>query len=125
MAADAEKPPVWTHEEWDAHSPDERDKHIAGRWGYLDSSKYWTDKLPLPKDRNPRQPSLAEVALWHLSFPSSSIFVERVFAKMRMMGVPQRLSADNETFGRELLFRSNPTLMAEMLKKAISAYESV
>jgi len=125
MAAEAEKPPTWSAEEWDAHSPTERDKHIAGRWGYLDSSKYWTDKLPLPKDRDPSQPSLAEVALWHLSFPTSSIFVERVFGRMRMMGVPQRLSADNQTFARELLFRSNPTLMTEILKKALSAYDSV
>jgi len=123
MSEDKKKPPIWTAQEWDDHTPKERDAHIDGRWGYLSASRYWIDKLP--KERNPKLPSLAEIALWHLSFPTSSIFIERIFAKMRMMGVPQRLKSDNETFARELLFRGNPTLMEELLKKSIEAYEDI
>jgi len=119
------KPPIWTPEVWNTKTPEERDAHIFGRYGYLNPSKYWIDRLPKPSDRNPRQASLAEVALWHLSFPTSSIYIERVFAKMRMMGVPQRLSAENETFARELLFRANPTLMQELLGKSKIAFKSV
>jgi len=94
-AEDKKRPPIATAEEWNAMRPAQRDAHIAGRYGYLHASKYWRSKLT-------QWPLLARIALWHLSFPTSSISIERVFAKMRMMGVPQRLSADNETFTRAL-----------------------
>jgi hypothetical protein len=125
MEEDKLKPPICTPEEWNTKKPEERDAHIFGRYGYLNPSTYWIDRLPKLSDRDPRQASLAEVALWHLSFPTSSIYIERVFAKMRMMGVPQRLGASNETFARELLFRANPTIMQELLGKSKIAYESV
>ena len=80
-AEDKKKPPVATAEEWNAMRPAEREAHIAGRWGYLPASKYWLGKLTM-------WPLLARVALWHLGFPTSSISIERVFAKMRMMGQP-------------------------------------
>jgi hypothetical protein len=60
-------------------------------------------------------PLLAPVALWHLGFPASSIAIERVFARMRMMGTPQRLSADNATFARELRLRANEPLLEAMV----------
>lgn len=43
--------------------------------------------------------------------------MERVFARMRMMGVPQRLSADNATFSRELRFRANQPLVNSMVQE--------
>jgi hypothetical protein len=109
-------PPVATADEWNAMRPAEREAHIAGRWGYLPASKYWLGKLTT-------WPLLARVALWHLGFPTSSISIERVFAKMRMMGQPQRLSADNETFARELFLRANITLFRRVLRAKLSAVE--
>ena len=40
---------------------------------------------------------------------------------MRMMGVPQRLSADNATFSRELRFRANQPLVNSMVQETMTA----
>ena len=91
--ANKTKPPIPSAEEWNALRPDERDAPIAGRFGYLRPAEWWRSKAMT-------WPNLAPIALWHLSFPTSSISIERVFARMhmmfarmRMMAVPQRLSA--------------------------------
>ena len=94
--------------------PADRDASTADRVGYLRPSEYWRGKLS-------KWRLLAPVAMWHLGFPTSSIAIERVFARMRMMGVPQRLSADNATFSRELRFRANQPLCNTMIQEAIVA----
>jgi hypothetical protein len=109
-AADAKLPPVPAADERKRMRPDDRAAAMVGRVGYLRPSEYWRSKLSKWK-------LLAPVALWHLGFPTSSIAMERVFARMRMMGVPQRLSADNATFSRELRFRANQPLVNSMVQE--------
>jgi len=113
-AADAKLPPVPVAAERKRMRPAERDASMEGRVGYLRPSEYWRGKLT-------KWRLLAPVAMWHLGFPTSSIAMERVFARMRMMGVPQRLSADNATFSRELRFRANQPLCNIMIQEAIVA----
>ena len=111
--ADKLKVPIPSTEEWNKMRPEERDKVIDGRFGYIHPAAWWRSKVA-------KWPALTKIALWHLSFPTSSIYIERVFARMRMMAVPQRLSASRETFARELLFRANLELVDKMLEVSVS-----
>jgi len=117
-AADALLPPVISLEARKLLSPAARVEAVAGRIGYLAPSVYWRGKLN-------KWRLLAPVALWYLGFPTSSIAMERVFARMRMMGTPQRMSADEATFSRELRFRANQAVIDNMLSEKMTEARSV
>ena len=64
-------------------------------------------------------PDLANLGLWWAEYPTSSIAVERNFAQMRLIGVPQRGNMLTATFNRELCFRCNKEVVEDLLKKAV------
>ena len=82
----------------------------------INTVKFWEEKMK-------SWPALANLAFWHLNFPTSNIACERVGAIMRgIEAVWTRSGQNHETTERELKVKCNLAFVESMLREKIALY---
>ena len=81
----------------------------------IDAYEYWSNKR-----RDGKWPQLVPVALYWISFETSSIIAERAFAILRTIEAPMRHRQLVANWVRELRFRVMKKTVAAMLEEALA-----
>lgn len=83
------------------------DEERLSYWATVDSYEFWSNRRATWRE-------LAEVALWWLEVPTSSIAAERAFALLRQIALPTRGSLSRDSYRAELSLRVNMRLVEDM-----------
>ena len=102
-------------EVWSLHETEESIEPEERRSLEIDTYEYWSNKR-----RDGKWPQLVPVALFWISFETSSIIAERAFAILRTIEAPMRHRQLVANWVRELRFRVMKKTVAALLEEALA-----